>query len=138
MRYALHGTRYAKGIAALATIITMSAFLLAVGILVLIRGGTSVTTGQYAAQAERAQFLAEAGVQDSLIKLARNKDYSSAGYTISENDGITTVSVTQGSQVVILSTARVTQADAIITRVIRAEVTLDSNGKITAITQANL
>lgn len=129
----------AAGVAALATILVISIFLLAVGFLVAIRGGTSIFSGQFEAQATKAQFLAEAGIQDALIRLARNAS-TSATYTLTDTDWTVDISITppSTSTAVVIATSTVTQGFATVKRAIRADVTMDTNGKITTVAKTNL
>jgi len=126
-----------RGIVSLATVLVIALFLFSIGILMGIQSGTSVFSGFAGKNAEIAQALAEAGVQDATLKLARNKDYSGS-YTLTQSDGSTIdISVTAGSPVVIVATSTVTQALGVLKRSLRASVTIDSNGVITGIAKVN-
>lgn len=128
-----------SGVAALATILVVSIFLLAVGFLVAIRGGTSIFSGQFEAQATKAQFLAEAGIQDGLIRLARDNTVSTT-YSLTDTDWTIDISITppSTSTAVVIATSTVTQGFVTVKRAIRADVTMDTNGKITTVTKSNL
>lgn len=125
-----------EGIAGLLIIVIISMFLLSVGILLAIQGNVSIFSGQFESQADRAQFLAESGIQDAIIKLARNKNYTGS-YTITETDGTVDVNVAAGTPIVVRATSTVSRAFSNVKRAMKAEVTLDADGKITNITKAN-
>ncbi|MEK7465510.1 MAG: hypothetical protein AAB631_01910 [Patescibacteria group bacterium] len=126
-----------RGIVSLATVLVITLFLLSVSILMGIQSGTSVFTGFSERTAEVAQALAETGIQDATLKLARNKDYAGS-YTLTESDGSTTdISVTQGNPVVVVATSTVAKPLGTIKRSLRASITIDSNGVITTISKNN-
>jgi len=91
------------------------------------------------AQANRAQFLAESGVQDAILKIARNSNASSS-YTLTEADGAVNISITANSATssTIFATSTVTQAGNNVGWTMRADITLDADGKIISISKTNL
>jgi hypothetical protein len=126
-----------SGIVAIATIIAIIGVLVAIGLFIAVKGGVSLFTGQFGAQAEKAQAAAEAGIQDALMKIARDKTISGS-YSISSTDWDVQVSITTGSPIIVVATGTASQAGQIVNRVIRAEVTLDADGKIINIVKANI
>ncbi len=151
LMYRLSQTRYDKrmckqnrGIVALMTVVIIALFLFSVGILLAIQSRTSIISGKLANQADQAQFLAETGVQDALIKIARNKDYTGA-YTIAQNDDpsfdvkqvAVNIATSSGTTSVIVATSTVTRSGDSIQRTIQATVTYDSNGKISIVSKIN-
>ncbi|MDI6734243.1 MAG: hypothetical protein QMD50_01975 [Patescibacteria group bacterium] len=137
-----------SGVVALITAIVMVIFLFSIGMLMVIEGGTSIFSGQVSNQADQAQFLAEAGIQDALIRLARNKNFVGT-YTITENDPAfdakrvdINVSTSSDSVSIIIATSTVTRAGSAVNRTIRADVTFDTaigkEGKILSFTKTNL
>jgi hypothetical protein len=62
-------------------------------------------------RAQRAQTVANAGAQDALIQLSRNKDFATSSYVFVLDTNTATVSVTQNTpvsgQATIVSSARV-------------------------------
>ena len=126
-----------RGIVSLATVLVIALFLFSIGILMGVQSGSSVFSGFAGKNAEIAQALAEAGVQDATLKLARDSDYEGS-YILTQSDGSTIdISVTTGSPVVIVATSTVSQALGVLKRSLRASVTIDSNGVITAVTKVN-
>jgi len=109
---------------------------LAVGFLIAIRGNTSIFSGQLGGEATKAQFVAEAGIQDALMKLARDAS-STATYTLTDTDWTVDISIAQ-NPIVVTATSTVTQGATAVKRTIRANVTIDGNGKITSVTKSNL
>lgn len=125
-----------SGVAALITIIVIAAFLLAIGFFIMTKGGTSLFSGQFESQAAKAQFAAEAGIQDALMKLARNKNLTGS-YTLSDSDWSVDVAVISSTPMLIFATSTVTQAFATVKRAIRADVAITNYGKITNISKTN-
>jgi Tfp pilus assembly protein PilV len=127
-----------SGIAGLIIVVSIAFFLLAVGILVAIQGNTSVVSDQLAAQADRAQFLAQTGIDDALMKIARNKTYSGS-YVIAEANGTVNVSVvTDSASSTIISTSTVAVGPNSVQRTVQASAYLNSDGIITSVTRTNL
>lgn len=126
-----------RGIVSLATVLVIALFLFSIGILIGIQSGSSVFSGFAGKNAEIAQALAEAGVQDAILKLARNKDYAGS-YTLTQSSSsIIDISVTQGTPVVVVATSTVTQPLGVLKRSLRASVTIDGNGVITSVSKSN-
>ncbi|MDI6821017.1 MAG: hypothetical protein QMD65_02435 [Patescibacteria group bacterium] len=137
-----------SGIVALITAVVMVIFLFSVGMLMIIEGGTSIFSSQVGNQADQAQFLAETGIQDALIKLARDKNFTGS-YTISESDPVLTVkkvdvnvATISGSTSVVIATSTITRGGSVVNRTIRADVIFDTSvgkeGKILSFTKTNL
>ena len=82
------------------------ALTLFIGIIIVLVGTTlafltnsflsSTTSFRYA---NRAETNAQAGIEDALLQLARNKDFASTGYTIPVASDTASVSVTQNTPV---------------------------------------
>jgi len=125
-----------KGVVALITVIIIALFLFSVGILLGVQGNASISNGQFASQSDKAEALAEAGVEDAIIKLDRNSSYGNT-YTLTETDGTVAVTVTPGSPVVINATGTVLVGTETVQRAILAQVTIDGDGKITGITKSD-
>lgn len=134
------GTRHReRGIIALAVVIGLAIFLFSVSTLMLIQSGTSISLGKFQNQADRAQTLAEAGVQDALARISRDSTYAGT-VTLSQSDDETIeTSVTANSSTTstIVTTATVLQGGDRVKRTIRALVTYTTSGDITAITRVN-
>lgn len=128
-----------RGIVSLATVLVIALFLFSVEILIGVQAGSSIFTGFSERNAEVAQALAETGIQDATLKLARNKDYAGS-YTLTESDGSTTdIFVAQGTPVIVVATSTISKPLGIIKRGIRATITFDGqgNGVVTSISKTN-
>ena len=125
-----------RAIAALMIVIVISLFLISLSILMAVQGNLSISSDQLEGQANKAQFLAETGIQDALIKISRDKDFAGS-YTLTESPGTVDIAVTSGSPVLVDATSTVVQGAATVRRTIHADVTLDADGKILTITKAN-
>lgn len=135
--------RKREGIVALTTVVIIALFLFSVGVLLAIQSRTSIISGQLEDQANQAQFLAEAGIQDAFIKIARDKDYVGT-YTITETDPVlsvkkvdVTVATSSPTVSIVVATSTVARGSESVQRAIRATVTYDSNGKITNISKTS-
>ena len=136
-RYSLHSTRSSKsGIVALLTVVIISLFLFSVGILLGVQGNTSIFSGQFTTQADKAQSLAETGIQDAALRISRDAS-SSGSYTLSETDGTSTVTITSGSPIIVDATGTVGSGKDVAQRAIRAQVTVDADGVITDVTKTS-
>ncbi len=127
-----------EGVVALITAIVVALFIFTAAALMATQGDVTIYSGQIQSQYGRAQYLAEAGIQDALLKVARIKSYSGS-YTITETDGTVDVSVAVISSTTTLvnATSTVTWTDNTVKRSIKAQVTLDTDGKITSIAKNN-
>jgi hypothetical protein len=125
-----------NGLIALATVIVIALFLITAGILLSAQGNTSISTSQSENQADRAQSLAQAGIQDALVKISRVRNYSGS-YTLSETDGAVTITVVSSSPMLIDATSTVIQNDQIVQWTLEAQVTLDPDGTIISVTTVN-
>src|SRR3989344_2345340 len=85
-----------RGIAALVTVMTITLFLISVAFLVANVSRSSVAGQANEAHATRAQFLAEAGIQDALIRLSRGSS-SPHRFIIAEGSSSVAVAITTGS-----------------------------------------
>lgn len=125
-----------EGIVALITVIIISLFLVSLGLLLGVEGNNSIFSSQLTNQARKAQTLAEAGIEDALIRLARNSS-SSGTYTIGETNATTTITIASGSPVIINATSVVSVGPEQVMRTIEARVTLDADGQITNVIKEN-
>lgn len=129
-----------RGIIALITVIVLGLFLFAIGSLLTIQSGTSIFSGKFANQADRAQSLAEAGIQDALARIARDQAYSGTSTITESPDTVDIlVSIIGSTTTVIIATSTVTQGGDSVKRTIRADVLFTgTNGSILSITKTNL
>jgi hypothetical protein len=63
----------------------------AIAVLITNAVGTS-----YSDQGTQSYYIAESGIEDATLKLLRNPNYTSSGYTISIGDGAATVTIGNG------------------------------------------
>ncbi len=126
--------RKENGVVALLTAIIIGLFLFSVGALLAVQGNTSIFSGQFTTQSDKAEALAQAGVSDALIRLARNRSYSGS-YIITETDGVANVTVSATGT--ITSVGVVANGKEQSQRTIVAAVTSDSDGKLTSIIQSD-
>lgn len=88
------------GQAVLSLIFLMGGIMVMVG-LTLAFIATSFVNSAYGFQAsQRAQAVASSGIYDALMRLARDKDFSDADYSVPLGDDSASVTVTQDSPVV--------------------------------------
>ncbi|HLC99578.1 MAG TPA: hypothetical protein VJC11_01295 [Patescibacteria group bacterium] len=119
-----------RGVALLPVILVLFGLVAVVGIAI---AAVSVSEGLISVTkdaSDEAFVIAESGVQDALMKLARDKDFTSGGgYTLSVSGGTATITVT-GS---VPGTKTITSTGTLNSksRRIQAAVTVDANGKIT-------
>lgn len=96
------------GVATLPTVIVMGIIALAIAVGITAVSLTESFISQGSGQSSRALFYAESGARDALIKIARKKNYSTGGYSISfggdissgcvsGNDGCAQVQVSTGA-----------------------------------------
>lgn len=82
-------------------------------------------------RADEAYFIANSGVSDAIMHLARNKDYENAGYSLAIGNGTTTVVVEK--DVPEAGKSRITATGAVNSskRKIQVDVNVSAYGKIT-------
>ena len=124
------------GVATLAITIFITLFLFAIMVFLSGESDTSVISGQLNSQTDRAQFLAETGIQDAILKLARDKNVSGT-YMLSETDGTIDISISSSTPIVVNATASVSGAGVTILWSKEAQITIDADGKITSISSVN-
>lgn len=127
------------GVVALITVVILALLLFGIGTLLTIQSESSVSSGRLTNQADRAQFLAETGAQDALIRIARDKSYSGTS-TITETDGSVDINVTINSttSTTVTATSSVTQAGDTVKRSIRVDVVfVGADGEILSVTKTN-
>lgn len=71
-----------QGIAAITSILIIVILTLLISLAASTSGITEGVVSKYQYQAGQAYAAAESGAQDAMIRIARNKNYSSAGYYI--------------------------------------------------------
>ena len=127
----IQDTRYKiqdrRGVALLPVILVLFGLVMVVGVAI---AGISVSENTISSTkdaSDEALAIAESGIQDALMKLARDKDFTSAGYNLSVSGGTATIIVPSGSSKDITSSGTLNSK----TRKIQLTVNADANGKIT-------
>jgi len=82
-----------KGVAALITVLSLGGLILVIGLSSAIISFWANQNIKSTRDSNKAYYAAYSGIQDALLKLERNKDYTSTGYNLSIN-GVNDVSVT--------------------------------------------
>jgi len=116
-----------RGVALLPMILVLFGLVAVVGVAI---AGISVSENTISSTkdaSDKALAIAESGIQDALMKLARDKDFTSAGYNLSVSGGTATIIVPSGSSKDITSSGTLNSK----TRKIQLTVNADANGKIT-------
>ena len=116
-----------RGVALLPVILVLFGLVMVVGVAI---AGISVSENTISSTkdaSDEALAIAESGIQDALMKLARDKDFTSAGYNLSVSGGTATIIVPSGSSKDITSSADLNGKK----RKIQLTVNADANGKIT-------
>src|SRR3990170_8345911 len=116
-----------RGVALLPVILVLFGLVMVVGVAI---AGISVSENTISSTkdaSDEALAIAESGIQDALMKLARDKDFTSAGYNLSVSGGTATIIVPSGSPKDITSSGTLNNK----TRKIQLTVNADANGKIT-------
>ena len=117
------------GVIALITAIVIALFLFSVGILLGVQGNTSIFSGQSTNQSDKAEALAQTGIEDALIKLGRNASYTGS-YNLTETDGTIAITVSSGiGNMLIASTGTVVTGKESVQRKIQATVTFAADGQ---------
>jgi len=127
----IQDTRYKiqdrRGVALLPVILVLFGLVMVVGVAI---AGISVSENTISSTkdaSDEALAIAESGIQDALMRLARDKDFTSAGYNLSVSGGTATIIVPSGSSKDITSTGALNNKS----RKIQLTVNADANGKIT-------
>ena len=124
------------GFAALAVVFAMSLFVIA-GLALTSVYVSASRSRHFGAEANHAQFLAETGIEEGLLRLARNQYYA-GGYILPLGDGAVALSVVNsGGTARVTATGTVTFASEAIARTILALVTLDAEGNVLSVTKTN-
>ncbi|MEK7452994.1 MAG: pilus assembly PilX N-terminal domain-containing protein [Patescibacteria group bacterium] len=77
-----YNLKYNKGIAAISSILVIITLTLFIGLSAATSGITEGILSQSQKESQESYFIAESGVYDAIIRIARNKNYSSGGYFI--------------------------------------------------------
>lgn len=65
-----------RGQAALISLLTIGAIVLVLGVSIAVRGSISVLSSQRSEKSDNSFFAAQAGIDDALDRIARNKDFA--------------------------------------------------------------
>jgi uncharacterized protein (UPF0333 family) len=133
-RFALHDK---KGQSILAFMFLIGIMVVLAGITLIFFATSFLSSTTSFKLANRAELVAQAGIEDALLQLARNKDFSSSGYALAVASDTATISVTKDNPVTNKTTVSSTVSISIGyggTRTIVAIVTRDTvTGQISVI-----
>lgn len=135
---------YEKGAMALSSIMVLAAILLALGLAMASSGFIQSNIVFNQGKSNSAFYLTEAGAKDAMQRVARNKNYSNAGYILNLTNGSANVVVCHNDDIITCSNIAVQQTEILSTGVsgtntkkIRAVLDInagnDGNGKITVV-----
>lgn len=96
-----------KGIAALPTIIIISLFVLLISVALISSGLIENAISFGHKESQEAYVAAELGAQDAIMRISRNKDFTSAGYQITAGNGTANITVSGTTTKTIISTGTV-------------------------------
>ena len=102
---------FRKGIAALITVLSLGGLIFAISMTSAIISFWANQNIKSIRDSNKAFYAAQSGLQDALIKLERNKDYTNSGFNLSIN-GTNDVSVVvsfASNQATIISTSTLSQ-----------------------------
>jgi len=134
-----------QGMALLATVVVVLLILVAVGLSMISLGIFEGFMAESQRASDEAYAAAQSGVKDAMMRIARNKNYSSAGYYLPEN--CTPNGATTCAHVIVEKDApsagkdRVTATGTLSNSTRKLEVILNvnaTNGKITIDSQSEL
>ena len=111
-RYKIQDTRYKlRGVAALITVLSLGGLIFTISMGSALNSFWANQNIKSIRDSNKAYYAAYSGLQDSLIKLERNKDFPSGSFTLSVyNTGDVSVSVTNSSgQATVNATSTISQ-----------------------------
>lgn len=124
-------TRNTPGVALLPMILALSFIILVVVVSLASLSFVEINIGTAQKKADEAFFVANAGVSDAIIRIARNKNYSSVGYNLTVGNGTANVVVQKdipaAGQTRITSTGTVGASK----RKIQVDTNVNTYGKVT-------
>ena len=113
-KYKIQNTKYrSKGVAALITVLALGGIIFIVSMSTALLAFWSSQNAYASRWSDQAYYAAYSGIQDALIQLERNKDFSSDGYNLSVNESndVSIVVSNTGSSVTITATATEKQVE---------------------------
>lgn len=128
----------AHGVAMLPMILALSFIILVVVLSLATIGYVETNIGSAQKKADEGFFVASAGVSDALIRIARDKNYSSSGYTLSVGNGSANIVVQKDTPVSGSSTITSTGTVSVSKRKIKMIVNVSSYGKVTTYSWAEV
>lgn len=96
-----------KGIAALPTIIIIGTLVLLIAVALVSSGMIENAISFGHKESQEAYVAADLGAQDAIIRISRNKDFTSAGYQITAGNGTANITVSGQATKTITSTGTV-------------------------------
>lgn len=106
-----HSRSARKGVAALITVLSLGVLVFIISLSSVILAFWSVKNAGAGYNGLKTYYAAYSGVQDALIKLERNKDYTSNGFNLSINeiDDVSVIVSFASNQATITSTSTLSQ-----------------------------
>ncbi len=96
--FIIHNSRVRRGQAALSFVFLIGVIVLSIGVAVAFLANSFLNSGYGYQAANRAMAVASAGAEDALMRLARNKDFSSvSSYSVPVGSDSASVTVNQNS-----------------------------------------
>ncbi|MFA6521574.1 MAG: hypothetical protein WCT53_04280 [Candidatus Gracilibacteria bacterium] len=120
-----------RGVALLPMIIAMSFIVLVIVLSLSSMGMVETNLGVGQKKADDAFFVANAGVSDGMMKVVRNKNYSSAGYDLTVGNGTANIVVETSTPSSGKSTITSTGTVGTSKRKIQVVVSISDYGKVT-------
>lgn len=92
-----------RGLAALPTIVIIGVIVLLIAVALVSSGliENAISFGHY--QSQQAYLTADLGAQDAIMRISRNKDFTSAGYAITAGSGVANITISGTSTKTIIS-----------------------------------
>ncbi|MGC8775802.1 MAG: hypothetical protein ACP5QN_00600 [Minisyncoccia bacterium] len=134
LKVILNKKKHKRGQAALSTILLIGGIIVLISITLVIIISSYASSAYSYQNAQKALAVANAGAEDGLLQLIRNKNFQdTSGYLVYSGSDTATVTVTQNSpatgQVTILSVANVFNYN----KKVRMIVSINSNGEVRVI-----
>jgi len=128
-----------RGVAALTTILGIGLSIAVLGFALGALAFLESSMGFAQSKSQEAYLVAQSGVADAFMRLARNKTFSSAGYTLGIGNGTSTVVVAAHTPVIGQNTITATGEVSKRKRKLEVKVAVDNtSGQITVVSWKEL
>lgn len=123
--------RKTSAVAMLPMILALSFIILIIVLSIGTLGFVETNIGAAQKKADNAFFVANAGISDATIKISRDKNYSSAGYTLTVGDGSASIVVEKDQPAAGQDRITSTGTVSVSKRKIQVIVNVSTYGKVT-------